>query len=230
MATVTDGREVGLPVGDRETAGWWHPADGAIAVAIVAPGAGNSVRDRYFDGIVSGLRDERVAAFRFDFVYGHLGRRSPDPPAVLLDAWRAAIAATVELGGGLPMIATGKSMGGRYASMLAAEEGSAFLPRGLVFFGYPLHAPGTPEKQRSEHLFDVTVSMLFVEGTRDPFARRDLLEPVLERLGDRASVEWIEGGDHSHRVRGVRRSDTDIGEDLGRRAGAFARGVLEGGA
>jgi predicted alpha/beta-hydrolase family hydrolase len=230
MATMTGGQEVALPVGDRETAGWWHPVDGALAAAVVAPGAGNSVQERYFDGIVAGLAGERVAAFRFDFVYGHLGRKSPDPPAVLLEAWRSAVARSSELGGGLPLVATGKSMGGRYASMLAAEEGSAFLPRGLVFFGYPLHAPGTPEKQRSEHLFDVAVPMLFIEGTRDPFARRDLLEPTLERLGRRARVEWIEGGDHSHRVRGVRRSDTEIGEDLGRRAGAFTRDVLEGGA
>jgi uncharacterized protein len=226
MVAASEGTQLRLPVGDRESAGWWHPLEGAVAVAVIAPGAGNSVRDRYFDGIVDGLASERVAAFRFDFVYGHLGRKSPDPPAVLLEAWRAAIDRAVEEGRGLPLVATGKSMGGRYASMLAAEEGGSFVPRALVFFGYPLHAPGSPEKQRSDHLPDLMVPMLFIEGTRDPFARRDLLEPVVDRIGDLARVEWIEGGDHSHRVRGARRSDQEIGQDLGRRAGAFARDVL----
>src|SRR5207244_1004966 len=145
----------------------------------------------------------------------------PDNEATLLAAWRAALAEAGRLADGLPLIATGKSMGGRYASMVAAEDGPSFVGRGLVFFGYPLHAPKTPERQRSEHLAAVTAPMLFLQGSRDAFARRDLLEPVVASLGDRARIEWIEGGDHSHRVRGLRRSDREIGEDLGRRAGRF---------
>jgi predicted alpha/beta-hydrolase family hydrolase len=117
-------------------------------------------------------------------------------------------------------------MGGRYASMLAAEDGPAFRGRALVFFGYPLHAPKTPDVLRSDHLSRITVPMLFIQGTRDAFARTDRLEPVLASIGDRASVEWIEGADHSHRVRGISRSDEDIGRGLGERAGAFIRGVI----
>ena len=225
--TERDGREIAFQVGAETTSGLWHPAERARAVAVVAPGAGTTVRGPYFDGILAGLAGEGIATFRFDFVYGHEGRKSPDRPPVLLAAWRAALGEAASLAGGLPLAAMGKSMGGRYASMVAAEDGPGFVPRALVFFGYPLHAPATPEKQRSEHLSAITVPMLFIEGTRDPFAQPDLLKPVIEALGpQRASVAWIEGGDHSHRVRGVRRSDAAIGEELGRMAGAFVLDVI----
>jgi predicted alpha/beta-hydrolase family hydrolase len=227
--TASDAREVGFHVGERSTSGLWHPVDGAVAVAVVAPGAGSTVRGPYFDGIVDGLAEERIATFRFDFVYGHEGRRSPDRPPVLLATWRAALAEAQTLAEGSPLAAMGKSMGGRYASMVAAEDGAAFAAKALVFFGYPLHAPATPDKQRSEHLGAITVPMLFIEGTRDPFAQRGLLQPVVDALGpDRARIEWIEGGDHSHRVRGAARSDGTIGRDLGRIAASFVRDVVSG--
>ena len=224
-----DRREIALTVGDRATAGLWHPVDGAIAVAVVAPGAGATVRGAYFDGIVAGLADERIATFRFDFVYGYEGRKAPDRAPLLLAAWRAALIEAADLAGGLPLAAMGKSMGGRYASMVAAEDGPAFAARALVFFGYPLHAPATPEKQRSEHLASIAVPMLFIEGTRDPFAQPALLQAVVDALGpERARIAWIEGGDHSHRVRGARRSDEAIGRDLGVMAGTFVRDVVGG--
>jgi predicted alpha/beta-hydrolase family hydrolase len=101
---------------------------------------------------------------------------------------------------GLPLIAGGKSMGGRMTSLAAA---AAPLPgvRGLAFLGFPLHAPSTPGTDRAAHLGDVGLPMLFLQGTRDAFAQRDLLEPVLESLGERAAVFWIQDGDHSFRVR-----------------------------
>jgi predicted alpha/beta-hydrolase family hydrolase len=223
---MVDEREVPIAVSGHPTSGLWHPVDGAVAVAVVAPGAGNAMRSPYFDGIVEGLAAERVATLRFDFVYAHEGRRAPDRPPLLLAAWRAALSETDRLAEGLPLAAMGKSMGGRIASMVAAEDGDAFAARCLVFFGYPLHAPKTPEKQRSEHLSAVTVPMLFIQGTRDAFARRELLEPVVEGLGRLAKIRWIDDGDHSHRVRGVRRSDGEIGADLGAMAGAFVRDVI----
>jgi predicted alpha/beta-hydrolase family hydrolase len=214
-----------IPVDERRTEGLWHPVAGAVAVAIVAPGAGNTMRHPYFDGIVAGLGEERVATLRFDFVYAHEGRKSPDRAALLLAAWRAALSEAERVAEGLPLVATGKSMGGRYASMVAAEDGPSFPGRGLVFFGYPLHAPSTPEAQRAEHLSAIAVPMLFIQGTRDPFARKEPLEAVIGELGDGARVEWIEGGDHSHRVRGDRRSDREIGYGLGRMACSFAREI-----
>jgi uncharacterized protein len=221
-----DGERVPVRAGERETEALWHPLEGAMAVAVIAPGAGNTMRTPYFDGIVSGFADHGLASLRFDFVYAHEGRKSPDAAPLLLAAWRAALAEAVRLADGLPLAATGKSMGGRYASMLAAEEGAAFPAKALVFFGYPLHAPKTPDVLRSEHLSSVTVPMLFIQGTRDAFARPDRLEPVLASLGDRATVEWIEGADHSHRVRGERKSDEQIGRDLGGMAAAFVRTVI----
>jgi predicted alpha/beta-hydrolase family hydrolase len=224
---LDDGQEITFGVGDRTSSGLWHPVDDPAAVAVVAPGAGGTVRGGYFDGIAAGLADERIATLRFDFVYGHEGRKGPDRPPMLLAAWRAALAEATGLADGLPLAAMGKSMGGRYASMVAAEDGHAFVARALVFFGYPLHAPATPEKQRSEHLDAVTVPMLFIEGTRDPFAQPALLQPVVDALGrERARIEWIEGGDHSHRVHGVRRSDDAIGRELGVIAGGFVRDVV----
>ncbi len=223
---MTDEREIPITVAGRSTSGLWHPVEGAVAVAVLAPGAGSPMRNPYFDGIVEGLAGERVATFRFDFVYAHEGRRSPDQPPVLLAAWRAALDEAATLADGLPLAAMGKSMGGRIASMVAAEDGPEFAARCLVFFGYPLHAPKTPERQRSEHLSTVTVPMLFIQGARDAFARRELLEPVVDRLGSLARVEWIEGGDHSHRVRGVKRSDRETGAMLGAMAGAFVRDVV----
>ncbi len=110
--------------------------------------------------------------------------------------------------------------------MVAAEDGEAFAARALVFFGYPLHAPGREDQLRDEHLSRIRVPMLFIEGTRDPFARFELISGVIEGLAPLARMHVIDGGDHSHRVRGVRESDREIGEALGRVAAEFIRGVV----
>ncbi len=120
------------------------------------------------------------------------------------------------------MLAGGKSMGGRIASMAAAEGMPA---AGLVFLGYPLHPPGRPDRLRDEHLDAVAVPMLFLQGTRDTFARPDLLAAVLERLGPRAELVSIEGGDHSFRVAGGRRDAATIAAGLADPAAAFVRRV-----
>jgi predicted alpha/beta-hydrolase family hydrolase len=99
---------------------------------------------------------------------------------------------------------------------------------GLVFLGYPLHAPGTPDKLRAEHLERIEVPMLFIQGTRDPFARPDLLARVLKRLGDRATLEPVEGGDHSFRIRGVKADDREIGAALAGTAAPFVRRIAGG--
>lgn len=106
------------------------------------------------------------------------------------------------------------------ASMAAAEGMPA---SGLVFLGYPLHPPGKPEAIRDEHLYTITVPMLFLEGTRDPFASRALLEGVIEKLGSRASVIWIEGGDHSFNVRGAKADARTVGAGLAAPAAAFIK-------
>ena len=109
---------------------------------------------------------------------------------------RAAVAAAREAAGDLPILAGGKSMGGRMTSLAAADGG---LPeaRGLVFFGFPLHAPGAPGTARADHLARVTTPMLFLQGTRDKLADLTLLRPIVEKLGARASLFVVEDADHS---------------------------------
>jgi predicted alpha/beta-hydrolase family hydrolase len=121
----------------------------------------------------------------------------PDAPA-LLEATVARVAESVRAEGALRVVLGGKSMGGRIASQAVAQGVAADA---LVFLGYPLHPPGKPEKLRDKHLPDVPAPMLFVQGTRDEFARWDLLEATLARLGDRATLLKIEDGDHSFVVR-----------------------------
>jgi predicted alpha/beta-hydrolase family hydrolase len=211
-------------VGERGTSGLWTPAqEVAVAVAVLAHGAGNAITHPYFVGIAAALAREGVATLRFNFPYADRGRGRPDPAPVLLATWRAALGEGASRGQGLPLVAAGKSLGGRVASMVAAEDGDGFAGDALVFFGYPLHAPGAQDRPRDAHLGAVTAPMLFVQGTRDPFARFDLISSLVDRLAPLAELHAVEGGDHSHRVRGVERPDEEIGEDLGRVAAAFVR-------
>jgi predicted alpha/beta-hydrolase family hydrolase len=122
----------------------------------------------------------------------------PDPQPVLLETWRGVLAWGREECPGLPVVAGGRSMGGRMAS-LAAAEGS-IDPAGLVFYAYPLHPPGREDRLRFEHLPRVRVPMLFVSGTRDSMARSDLLEDAVARLGAVASLVWLDGADHGYAV------------------------------
>ncbi len=112
----------------------------------------------------------------------------------------------------------GKSFGGRMASMAVAEGMDA---AGLIYLGYPLHPPGKPEKVRADHLYGLTLPMLFLQGTRDPLATGVLLEKVVARIGTTATLQWIEGGDHSFGIRGESRSATDAGASLAGPAAAY---------
>jgi predicted alpha/beta-hydrolase family hydrolase len=212
------------PRGDA--AALWTPAAGAVAVAVLAPGAGAGMTHPFMEGAASGLAKERVSVLRFNFPYVTQGRRSPDPPEVAIASWRAALEQARKSARGMPLVAGGKSYGGRMASMLAAEEGDAFAAAALVFFGYPLHAPGRADQPRDAHLGSVTVPMLFIEGTNDALARFDLIESLVRRLRPLARLHVIEGGDHSFRIRGARRPDLEIGRDLGAVAGEFVRDVM----
>jgi hypothetical protein len=117
--------------------------------------------------------------------------------------------------------ASGKSFGGRMASMAVAEGMPA---AGLVFLGYPLHPPGKPERIRDEHLYAIDVPMLFLQGTRDPFASVDLLNAVVDRIGrPRATTEWFHDADHSFNVRGMKRSPRAVGASLAGTAATFLR-------
>ena len=140
-----------------------------------------------------------VATLRYQFPYMERKARRPDLPAVATATVRAAVALAQRLAPGLPLIAGGKSFGGRMTSTAQAAEP---LPgvRGLAFLGFPLHPPGKPAVTRGEHLDAVRVPMLFLQGDRDEFAEPLLLRQVLRNLGARAMLHLVNGGDHSFSV------------------------------
>ncbi|MEX1047398.1 MAG: alpha/beta family hydrolase [Actinomycetota bacterium] len=200
------------------TGAWEEPKDAAETL-VVAPGAGSGFDAPILVGFTRALVTQGIAALRFNFPYREQGRKSPDPEPTLIDAWNAAFAwAEAQRAG--PAFAGGKSLGGRMASM-AAGEGMPVA--GLVFLGYPLHPPGKPERVRDEHLYGIEAPMLFLQGTADPFAKWDLVEKVVKKLGKRAELHPIEGGDHSFRVKGAKRDDREIGESLATPAAEFMR-------
>ena len=216
-----DHRAVSFRAGERTLSGLWTPATKPRAVAVVAHGAGAGMDHPFMASAAEGLVDGGVSVLRFNFPYVEEGRRSPDRAPVLMGAWRAALEEARRRGRGRPLVASGKSLGGRMASMLAAEEGESFPASALVFFGYPLHAPGRADQPRDAHLPSVTVPMLFIQGTEDSLARFDLIEGLVERLGSRARLHAVNGGDHSFRVRGARKADGETGKALGTVAAAF---------
>jgi uncharacterized protein len=195
---------------------------GAVAMMVVAHGAGGDMGSAFLRGFTGAMNEERIATMRFNFPYAELGRRSPDGEPALRQTWRAAVDVARERSA-LGLVCGGKSLGGRIASLCVAD--GEIDAAGLVFLGYPLHPPGAPERVRDEHLYRIGVSMLFLQGTADPFARPEVLGPVLRRLGARAEHDAIERGDHSFRVRGARLDDGEIGASLAPAAAAFVRRV-----
>ncbi len=181
---------------------------------VLAHGAGADMRHRFMEETSEGLAERGVATFRFQFPYTEKGRRSPDRRDVLVATVRSAVAAAAKEAGGLPLLAGGKSMGGRMTSLAASEEA---LPgvRGLVFLGFPLHAAGKPSSERGDHLAAVDLPMLFLQGTRDKLAELDLLRPLCRKLGKRATLHEVEGGDHSfHVLKRSGRDDEEVRQEL----------------
>jgi uncharacterized protein len=175
-----------------------RPAEAKLGY-VLAHGAGAGMRHPFLEDMARRLAARDVATFRWQFPYMEAKQKRVDPPEVAIAAVRAAAWEASSRLSGLPLIAGGKSFGARMTSSAAA---AAALPgvRGLAFLGFPLHPPGKPGTARAEHLGRVEVPMLFLQGTRDDFASLDLLEPVVQRLGDRAALHLIDGADHSFGV------------------------------
>ena len=206
------------------TAGVLDAPTGASAVVVLGHGAGSGMASPFMAGIAGALAELGFAVARFDFPYIHAGRKAPDPAPALVETWRLARDAVADETG-LPLVAGGKSLGGRIASMAVAEGMPA---NALVFLGYPLHPPGRPDKLRREHLGQITVPMLFLQGSRDAFAQPALLAETVASLGDRASVVRVEGGDHSFRVPGGTRDGAAIGAGLAAAVARFVADVVSG--
>ena len=196
------------------------PAD-ARALLLLAHGAGAGMRHAFLEKIAHALAERGVATFRYEFLYMEQRKGRPDPPAVAEARVREAVQEAARVAPGLPLFAGGKSFGGRMTSQAQAHEP---LPgvRGLVFLGFPLHPPGRPGTTRAEHLDAVQIPMLFLQGTRDDFAGLDLLRPVVARLGKRATLHLVEGGDHSFKVlKKSGRTDAQVLDELAEQIGRF---------
>ncbi|GAB3566144.1 alpha/beta hydrolase [Arthrobacter alkaliphilus] len=211
---------VTIDVDGTPISGIYARPDKPAATVVLAHGAGAGMEHPFLAGLAHALNDDGVATLRFNFPYREAGKKFPDRPPAAIAAWRAVMAEAASRSDGEPLWAAGKSFGGRMASMAVAEGMPA---AGLVYLGYPLHAPGKPEKLRDEHLYGLTLPMLFLQGTRDTFATPDLLENVVARIGPTATIEWWEGGDHSFARAGVKKSAEDVGASLAAPVSAFLR-------
>ena len=174
------------------------PADPRFGY-VLAHGAGAGMRHPFLEAIAQALFERGVATLRYEFAYMEQRKSRPDPPALAAARVREAVERAAGEWPGLPLMAGGKSFGGRMTSTAQAEQP---LPgvRGLAFLGFPLHPPGKPSVSRAEHLHQVQVPMLFLQGTRDEFAKPELISQVCAQLGPNATLQWIDEGDHSFKV------------------------------
>jgi predicted alpha/beta-hydrolase family hydrolase len=186
----------------------------AFACYVVAHGAGAGMKHPFMAAIATGLAERGVATLRYEFPYMERGSKRPDTPAVAKARVREAVAEALRRARGLPLFAGGKSFGGRMTSQAQAEAALIGVA-GLVFLGFPLHAPGKPSDERAAHLADVKVPMVFLQGTRDDFATLDLLRPLVKRLGKRATLEIFDDADHSFHVPARSgRTDAEVMSDV----------------
>jgi uncharacterized protein len=197
-----------ITVGDsRRVSALLEVPDEARACLVLAHGAGAGMTHPFMADVARELAERGIATLRYQFPSMEQGSKRPDTPAVAQAAVRAAVAEAARLVRALPLFAGGKSFGGRMSSQAQAARP---LPgvQGLVFFGFPLHPAGKPSDTRAQHLGEVKVPMLFLQGTRDALAELALLRPMVERLGVRATLEVFEDADHSFHVR-ARSARTD---------------------
>jgi len=180
---------------------WRIPADyDRDRAVILAHGAGNDMHSDFVSAMHERWSSAGVLAVKFNFPYKEKGGRLPDRADMLMDTWRAVVESVTKDAELAPrnLFYAGKSLGGRIASMLAADEGA---PAGLIFLGYPLHPAGKPDKLRIDHLGRIRCPMLFIQGTRDALCDLEILGSVLADLkDDKNELYRVEGGDHSFKV------------------------------
>ena len=184
------------------------------ACYVLAHGAGAGMAHPFMTAVANELAERGIATLRYQFPYMERGSRRPDAPKLARVTVRAAVAAAADRVPELALFAGGKSYGGRMTSQAQAESP---LPgvRGLAFLGFPLHPPRKPSSERSDHLNDVRIPMLFLQGTRDDLADLELLEPLVERLGEDATLRLFEDANHSFHVPArTGRKDADVRREL----------------
>jgi hypothetical protein len=196
----------------------WQCPDDAAAALVLGHGAGAGMEHRHMQAIADAFGARGIATLRFDFPFIEAGRKRVDPPSVATACVAAAFAAAAERTD-LPIWLGGHSFGGRMASHAVLDEG--LQPRGLIFCAFPLHPPGKPGTDRARHLARLPRPMLFLSGTRDSLAKRDLLEGLVASLGG-AELHLLDTADHAYRVlRCARLGAEDVFAEMARAARAF---------
>jgi len=192
---------------------------------IIAHGAGNDMNSEFISALHEGIAEHHILTVKFNFPYQELGRKAPDRPAVLEATWQAVIDAVLKQTRLPPakLILSGKSMGGRYASMIAAQQPGF---GGIILYGYPLHAAGKTDQLRAGHLSAISSPMLFFQGTRDALCHLDLLRAIFKMLAVKPDLHIIEGGDHSFKVlKRFDRSEQAVMEEIIATSAAWIRAL-----
>ena len=189
--------------------------DNAKWLLVLGHGSGTNMRSSTLQTIAEQLSDVGIATFRYQFPYMERGGGGRESQAVALATVRSAVAAAHEAASDLFILVGGHSYSGRMSSHTAAEASIEHV-RGLVFFAFPLHPSGREGIERAEHLDDVTVPMLFLSGTRDKLAVLDLLEPVCEKLGNKATLHLLDTADHGFKVLKRRKTEEDVFVEMAR--------------
>ena len=211
-----------IAVGERRISALYLRPRAPAALLVLGHGAGAGMTHPFMESLAGALAASGVATLRYQFPYAEAGSRRPDPRALLTATVRAAVLAGMKRARGVPLLAGGKSMGGRMTTLAAAE---APLPhvRGIVLVGFPLHPAGRPGTERAEHLAAVAPPLLLLSGTRDALAPLSLLRPVCARLGARAELREIAGADHGFAVlKRSGRTPGDVMTELANAVRAFA--------
>ena len=213
--------------GTREVSALLLQPAKARCLLVLAHGAGAGMQHPFMEKLADELACAGVATWRYQFPYMQEQRHVPDAPKVLAATVAAAVCAAGDAAPGLPLLAGGKSMGGRMTSQ-AAAEGLLDVVSGLVFFGFPLHPPNRPGTARAAHLANVAAPMLFLQGTRDAFADLKLLAPVTAQLGSRATLHIIATADHSfHVLKSSGRTEAEALRELAETTASWADVYLD---
>ena len=229
---VVDELTLHVPEAGLDVAALLQRPPGARWLLVLAHGAGAGMRHAFMEALAGELEAAGIATLRYQFPYMQQWRGRPDSPAVATATVRAAVASAAEAARDLPLLAGGKSFGGRMTSHVFAEASpSASMEsirrvHGLISFGFPLHPPNRPSAKRAEHLGRVEVPMLFLQGTRDALADLTLMRPLCEKLGERATLHVVEGADHSfHVLKSSGRTDAEVLRDLAGTAASWAHSL-----
>jgi predicted alpha/beta-hydrolase family hydrolase len=202
----------------------WESPRKAKACYVLAHGAGAGMSHAFMQSVATALAERQIATLRFQFPYMEKGSKRTDPPRLCHATIRAAVNHAREKTD-VPLIAGGRSFGGRMASQAQAEEPLTGVV-GLAFLGFPLHPPKAPSDERGEHLDDVKIPMLFLQGTRDELADLALLKALVKRLGKRATLKLYEDGDHSFHVRARSgHTDAEVFEEMMNDLAAWADNI-----